>query len=274
MSDLADLSLDEVIRLTSISKVGGNRGRGGSRQGRPRGVHKRPERPIYSDRSRSGRINFGSRRGFRRPNQAGGNNRSGDSPPTRLIVDNLADTVTQVDVEELFSEFGNLVGVSMHYDKAGRSTGTAHVTFTCQASGLRAIQKYNGCTLDGVAMTIQMTPTFGQLEVEPIPSPTTSSNSSGSSSMGSSNGSFSFSRRGRNFNRRGPNFNRRGSKFELPAAKSERPIPSESQLDDDLDEYMANRKKTKQELDREMESYKAQNPGITVKEEDTAMLYD
>ncbi len=45
--------------------------------GRPRGVHKRPERPIYSDRSRSGRIHFGSRRGFRRPNQAGGNNRSG-----------------------------------------------------------------------------------------------------------------------------------------------------------------------------------------------------
>ncbi len=42
---------------------------------------------------------------------------AGDSPPTRLIVDNLADTVTQVDVEELFSEFGNLVGVSMHYDK-------------------------------------------------------------------------------------------------------------------------------------------------------------
>jgi hypothetical protein len=45
--------------------------------GRPRGVHKRPDRPVYSSRFRSGQQNFGSLRGFQ-----AANNRSGKLIPT------------------------------------------------------------------------------------------------------------------------------------------------------------------------------------------------
>ncbi|CAG8508530.1 12849_t:CDS:2 [Cetraspora pellucida] len=74
---------------------------------------------------------------------------------TKLTVENLFYEVTEDDLEELFSECGPVKKVILHYDRAGRSTGNAEVTFDDPKDAEAALRKYNGQTLDGQQMRIK-----------------------------------------------------------------------------------------------------------------------
>ncbi|XP_028096962.1 THO complex subunit 4B-like isoform X3 [Camellia sinensis] len=167
MSQALDMSLDDIIR--NNKKSGGSNGNFRGR-GRGRGFVSGP----------------GPARRF--PNRAptrttpylipqmvqvqqmlamGG---SGSESATKLYVSNLDYGVSNDDLKVLFSEVGEVKRHSIHYDRSGRSKGTAEVVFTRQSDALTAVERYNNVQLDGKPMKIEL---VGVNIVTPPAPPTT-----------------------------------------------------------------------------------------------------
>uniref|UniRef100_A0A8C5D4R8 Aly/REF export factor 2-like n=1 Tax=Gouania willdenowi TaxID=441366 RepID=A0A8C5D4R8_GOUWI len=170
MADKMNMSLDDIIKMNKKGNGGSSGRRSGGRSGGDGGS------------SRPGRSNFTRERNNRaapytRPRElpdkwlhdmfdadeprrrSAGAERvvGGGGGGGKLLVSNLDFGVSDSDIKELFAEFGPLKKASVHYDRSGRSIGTADVHFEKSADAMKAIKHYDGVPLDGRPMKIQHT---------------------------------------------------------------------------------------------------------------------
>ncbi|XP_026159327.1 THO complex subunit 4-like [Mastacembelus armatus] len=243
MADKMNMSLDDIIKL---NKKGGS-GRGGvsSEEGGSSGRTGGSSVPKRTRQSNFNRERNKRSTPYTRPRELPDKwqhdmfeEHSGHSGPSagaersieessKLLVSNLDFGVSDTDIKELFAEFGTLKKASIHYDRSGRSKGTADIHFEKESEALKAMKHYNGVPLDGRPMKIQQVTT----EVE-MPS-----------RQSSSNRRFDRSRLGQpNFERREWNERRQGSGSGFRGrgrGGSNRPQLSAEELDAQLDAYNA-----------------------------------
>ncbi|CAH0390463.1 unnamed protein product [Bemisia tabaci] len=261
MVDKIDLSLDDIINQNkSLKNWRGGRGRrgvGGNRRGRgsPRGrVNKRSiDRPVGSGGRGLLKSRRGSARGLGRSpysrgdvnnqwkhdlydgGRMGNRNRisasaiSNAMQPGKLLISNLDFAVSNADIEELFAEYGNLKSAKVHYDKSGRSLGTADIVFERKADAVKAMKQYNGVPLDGRPMSIQLATSDLSL-VSPVRRPTVSSRPA-SRGGNIQRGRPNVRRGSAGFRRGGGGGGRGGNRKKDPPATAE-------QLDAELDAYV------------------------------------
>ncbi|KAI8998247.1 hypothetical protein BC832DRAFT_239276 [Gaertneriomyces semiglobifer] len=72
------------------------------------------------------------------------------------MVSNLAKSVTQDDVRELFAQIGPVKSAQLNYDANGRSKGVATIIFSRAGDAQKAIREYHNRTLDNKPMKIEL----------------------------------------------------------------------------------------------------------------------
>ncbi|KAJ9548287.1 hypothetical protein OSB04_020830 [Centaurea solstitialis] len=161
-----DMSLDDLIK--NNKKSGGGGGDGGGR-GRGRPSAPGPTR-RFNNRGANRPTPYGGPKApdaawkhdmFGVADQVMGNVGPGGRPSaietgTKLYISNLDYGVSNEDIKELFAEVGDLKKYSIHYDRSGRSKGTAEIVFSRRQDALAAVKRYNNVQLDGKPMKIEI----------------------------------------------------------------------------------------------------------------------
>jgi len=168
MADKVDMSLDDIIKQSKSAGRGrggrGGRGaanRGGNRSSAGPVRNKRPgninrNATPYSKGNPDGDWQHDMYEGGPRRNNPRLVSPSAGGGSAKLVVSNLDFGVSDSDIKELFMEFGPLKHASVHYDRSGRSQGSADVVFERRLDALKAMKQYHNVPLDGRNMIIQM----------------------------------------------------------------------------------------------------------------------
>ncbi|KAH9735805.1 RRM domain-containing protein [Citrus sinensis] len=159
MTSALDMSLDDIIksnkRSSSRGRGGGGRGSGlgPARHTFKRGVNRTAP---YSKPVQAPQATWPQNMIFNGAVAAAAARSSSIESGTKLYISNLEYGVSNEDIKELFSEVGELKRCSVHFDRSGRSKGTAEVVLTRRADAIAAVKRYNNVQLDGKPMKIEI----------------------------------------------------------------------------------------------------------------------
>ncbi|KAL9247689.1 hypothetical protein vseg_021096 [Gypsophila vaccaria] len=166
MENRLDMSLDDLIKKnkssSSSSRASVAAGAGGARGGRHGGAPPRRFANRAANRSAPYSVSRAPETLWQHDmyrNQGGlggGGGASSIETGTKLYISNLDYGVSNDDLKELFSEVGDLKRFSVHYDRSGRSKGTAEIVFSRRNDALAAVKRYNNVELDGKPMKIEI----------------------------------------------------------------------------------------------------------------------
>ncbi|XP_019237716.1 PREDICTED: THO complex subunit 4B-like isoform X2 [Nicotiana attenuata] len=158
MADSVDMSLDDIINKNKQKDNGGPHSRGHISDG----YQKRRSVRVYGSEtcrggpSRRRRMTpYSMPQRFPEPEKMMVRGSEWDYG-TKLFVSNLDYGVSNDDIRLLFSDVGELQEYALHYDKTGRSKGTAEVVFTHRSDALAAMKRYNNLQLDGRPMKVEV----------------------------------------------------------------------------------------------------------------------
>ncbi|KAL8721050.1 MAG: hypothetical protein Q9225_002194 [Loekoesia sp. 1 TL-2023] len=84
--------------------------------------------------------------------------RSPSSPGAKLRVDNLHYDLTEDDLEGLFTRIGPINSLALRFDRAGRSSGTAFVTYRYLSDARLAIREFDGANAHGQPIRLTLLP--------------------------------------------------------------------------------------------------------------------
>ncbi|XP_055331518.1 THO complex subunit 4-like [Paramacrobiotus metropolitanus] len=172
---MADVALDDYIKTKRITRSGrgGRGGAAGGRGGKSRGTS-RQSTGLRGARGGITKGTRGARKGvasYGRSNVGGGERWQHDlyggagaggvrsrtgAAGTKLLISNLDFAVSDKDIHDLFKEFGAIKRAAVHYDRSGRSIGTAEVIYIRSSDAVSALKRYNDVPLDGRPMDIQL----------------------------------------------------------------------------------------------------------------------
>lgn len=81
-----------------------------------------------------------------------------DKPPAKIRVDNLHYDLTEDDLYELFTRIANVKDVRLQFDRAGRSEGTAFVTYDSIGDARAAVKEFDGANAKGQPIRLTILP--------------------------------------------------------------------------------------------------------------------
>lgn len=79
-------------------------------------------------------------------------------PPAKIRVDNLHWDLTEEDLYDLFTRIAPVKEVKLQYDRAGRSDGTAFVTYDYIADARTAVREFDGANAKGQPIRLTILP--------------------------------------------------------------------------------------------------------------------
>jgi len=140
VTDKMDMALDDIVKSMKKPRRGGRGGKGNNKGNRGGGQRNQGAQLKKKAGGKGVKVTQSLK----------------TSGPSKLSISNLNFQVSDSDLKELFSEFGNMKSAAVHYNSSGKSLGTAHVIFVNKEQAMKAVKQYNGVHLDGRPMRISM----------------------------------------------------------------------------------------------------------------------